>query len=291
MNEAPLILEGIEKGYRKKDVLRGVDLRLEPGATVGLLGKNGAGKSTLIKTALGLLRPQAGEARVFGERAWNMSDGVKARIGYVAQTTVGFAWMRVRELLDYTGAFYPGWDAALTARLVNEWELDPDDRCGKLSEGQRQKLAIIRAMGHSPDLLVLDEPVASLDPIARRQFLKHLIERNAAEGNTILFSTHITSDLERVAGQAALLKDGRIALHCELDELKERVCRLHIQAESPLPDPLPIPNRLRARVNGHNAAVTVRDFSEPQRQALASQLKAVISVEPLNLEDIFLELH
>ncbi len=291
MTETPLALRAINKSFSNRKVLHGLDFTLQRGAVLGLLGKNGAGKSTLLKIALGLLRPDGGEAQVFDEPAWDMSDRAKSRVGYVPQVIAGFGWMRVGELLDYTGAFYANWDGAMTARLLDEWELDPKAKTGKLSEGQKQKLAIIRAMGHDPELLILDEPVASLDPVARRQFLKHLIELNVSAEKTILFSTHITSDIERVAAQIALLKDGALAFQGDLDEIKERVQRLHIHARNDLPESLPIANLLRARVQGAKATAAVRDFNEAQRQFAAQQLNAEITVEALNLEEIFLELH
>src|SRR5262249_13462081 len=169
-------------------------------------------------------------------------------------------------------------------------ELNLDDRVGPLSVGQMQKLAIILALGHEPDLLVLDEPAASLDPVARRQFLETLLDRVGAR--TVLFSTHITSDLERVADRVAVLKDGKIVYSGELDALKDGVKRLRIQAAAPLPNgSFRVPGMLHARVTGNEAVVCVQDFTADLPERIAQQWSASVAVQDLNLEDNFPEPH
>ena len=222
MNESPIELRGIVKSYGKKPVLTGLDLAVPKGSVVGLLGTNGSGKTTLIKCALGLIRPQAGEARLLGEPSWTLSGEAKARIGYVPQVVNLYPWMKVRHLIDYTSAFYPNWNHELVARLTEQWAIPAEDRVGPLSVGQLQKLAIMLALGHEPDLLLLDEPAASLDPLARRQFLQMIIDLAAPGERTVLFSTHITSDLEHVADRVAILKSGRIAWQGLFEDLKEQ---------------------------------------------------------------------
>src|SRR5208337_241154 len=235
MSETMLDLRGVSKSFAHKLVLKGVDLTLPAGSVAGLVGKNGAGKTTLLKCALGLQHPQRGDVRILGEPAWELSAAGKERLGYVPQKIDLYPWMKIRQITAYTGAsFYARWNKALVERLLREWELNPEDRVGPLSVGQTQKLAIILALGHEPDLLVLDEPAASLDPVARRQFLETLLDMVGAR--TVLFSTHITSDLERVADRVAVLKDGKIAYSGELDALKDSVKRLRIQAAVPLPN-------------------------------------------------------
>ena len=125
---------------------------------------------------MGLQHPQRGDVRILGEPAWELSAAGKERLGYVPQKIDLYPWMKIRQITAYTGAFYPRWNKALVERLLREWELNPEDRVGPLSVGQTQKLAIILALGHEPDLLVLDEPAASLDPVARRQFLETLLD-------------------------------------------------------------------------------------------------------------------
>ncbi len=219
---AAISITNLTKTFGSKPALRGVNLEIPAGATVGLLGANGAGKTTLIKCALGLLRPTSGQCALLGEDVWSLSAGAKARLGYVPQVISLYPWMRVRELIQYTASFYATWNAELTERLVREWDIPLDDRVRGLSVGQKQKLAILTAVAYQPDLLILDEPAASLDPQARRQFLQLLVELSEPEQRTVLFSTHITSDLERVADYVAIMKEGKIAWFGSLEALKER---------------------------------------------------------------------
>lgn len=290
MSEPLLELRGVTKSFGHKSVLENVELSLPAGSVLGLVGKNGSGKTTLLKCALGLQRPQQGEIRILGESAWELSAAGKERLGYVPQKIDLQPWMKIRQICAYTGAFYPRWNKPLVERRLRDWELNPEDRVGLLSVGQTQKLAFILALGHEPDLLVLDEPAASLDPVARRQFLETVLDMVGER--TVLFSTHITSDLERVADRVAVLKDGKIVHSSELDELKDRVKRLHVQAATPLPNgAFRVPGMLQAKVTGNEAVVSVQDFTEDLPERIAQQWSASVSVQDLNLEDIFLELH
>lgn len=289
--EAVIASQGVCKNFGDKEVLRGVDLSIPRGSVVGLLGKNAAGKTTFIKCLLGLLKVHSGTLRVFGEDSWWLTAESKAQLGYVPQEVALYPWMRVEQILQYTAAFYPRWNWELAHRLVRQWELPPKDRVGPLSAGQLQKLALVLALGHEPELLVLDEPVASLDPVARRDFLRTLLEIAQSETRTILFSTHITSDLERVADRVAILRDGRIVFHDELDVLKESVKRLRITASRDLPEAFAVRGALRTEVAGPSALVAVSGVTGALIDELRTTWDATVDVEPLSLEDIFLEMH
>jgi ABC-2 type transport system ATP-binding protein len=215
-------MRNVVKQFGGKAALQGATLEIPAGAIVGLLGTNGSGKTTLLKCAVGLLRPQSGECSLLGEASWNLSASAKSRLGYVPQVISLYPWMKVGDLVRFTASFYTNWNDALAARLLAEWGLLEGDRVGNLSVGQLQKLAILTAMALEPDLLILDEPAASLDPIARRQFLQMIIDLAEPKKRTVLFSTHITSDLERVAEYVAVMKQGRIAYFGLLEELKEQ---------------------------------------------------------------------
>lgn len=218
---ASVEVDGLGLGYRGRPVLQGLDWRLQPGQVVGLLGRNGAGKTTLLEALLGLREPQAGRVRLFGEPAARLPDTVRSRIGYVPQASDLFEELRADQLLAYFRSFYPRWNAAKVEALLQRWAVPRDIEIGRMSGGQQQRLSIIRALAHEPDLLVLDEPVASLDPLARRDFLRELVEQVLDRGTTVVFSTHILSDLERVAFNVAFLQGGRIALQAPLDDLLE----------------------------------------------------------------------
>jgi len=280
----------LHKQFKDNQVLTGLNLQIEAGQIVGLLGTNGSGKSTLIKCLLGLLRPTSGTSSVFNENSWDLSSKSKSRLGYVSQEYVLLPWMTVKAMTEYTGAFYEHWDYDYVTLLLKEWNLDEKQRVGALSVGQRQKLAVILALGHHPELLILDEPVASLDPVARRQFLQSLIEFTEEEENTILFSTHITSDLERVASHVVFLQEGIVGFSGELDSLKGQVKRIRLSAEQDLPLSLNIPGTLRSQVDGKHALLAVKDFQTEVMDTLSKDLNATFTVEDLNLEEIFLEL-
>jgi len=290
-DNAIISAQNVYRRFGDKEVLRGLDLTIPRGSVIGLLGKNAAGKSTFIKCLLGLLRIDSGSIRVFNDDSWNLTADSKARLGYVPQEISLYSWMRVSQIIQYTAAFYPRWNWDLADRLVSQWELPPNDRVGPLSTGQLQKLALVLALGHEPDLLVLDEPVASLDPVARRDFLRTLLDIAQNENRTVLFSTHITTDLERVADRVAILRDGRIVFHDELDVLKDSVKRLRIMAASDLPGSFAVPGALRMEVEGRNALLAVSNAGNGLIDELRKTWNATVEVEDLSLEDIFLEMH
>ncbi|MCF2947711.1 ABC transporter ATP-binding protein [Paraglaciecola aquimarina] len=308
-----LSLQNVHKAYGKfsqhKEVLKGVDLELKQGSVMGLIGANGSGKTTLLKTALGLLKADQGQAQVFSENSWNMSADCKQKLGYVAQKLDCFQWMTPKQLFDYTGAFYQNWDKNKVADLIKKMDVDLKQKISNMSEGQCQHVSIIQALGHSPELIVLDEPVASLDPAARRSFVKELIDMNLDNQTSILFSTHITSDLERVAAEVAFLKSGKICYQGNIDDLKENVVRLLIKSTQSLPEiatsleltnSLALTDSLERTKNpevihhdfkGQHGRMTVKNFDAHQMVMWQKEFNAEITVEALSLEDIFLELN
>ena len=279
-----LALQGLTVSFGAQRVLDGLDWSLPAGRVVGLLGRNGAGKTTLIETLLGLREPAAGTALLFGQPSQALPDGVRARIGYVPQRSDLFEWMTADQLLAYFRSFYPRWNTAKVDGLMSRWDIARDKPIRKLSGGQQQRLSIVRALAHDPELLVLDEPVASLDPAARRDFLGELVDQVIDRHTSIVFSTHILSDLERVAVDVAFLSGGRIALHAPLDELLESSVRLG-----------GVPADIRRFVDQHQLQAISRDAAAPViargRGAEAMPpATPTVSVDPATLEDLFLAL-
>ncbi len=226
MIPSPFSLNDIVAGYDGKSVLQGVALDLEPGSITGLLGRNGSGKTTMMRVALGLMKAERGEASLFGCPAWDSPPEVRKRVGFVPQSFLGlysaFGMMNLDGVLKFVAHHYDNWDQTLIDELRGEWGLY-NRRVAELSPGDQQKVAILLAVGHRPDLLVLDEPAASLDPAARREFLRTLIELNADSGQTVLLSSHITSDIERISSHIAVLHGGVVVCHAALDDIKDRV--------------------------------------------------------------------
>jgi ABC-2 type transport system ATP-binding protein len=226
-NPAPSVeARGLRAGYGGQTVIDGLDWALLPGQVVGLLGRNGAGKTTLLESLLGLREASAGEVRLFGQPVGTLDDSSRARIGYVPQQSDLFDWLTPAQMLAYFKSFYPRWNDAKVEGLLTRWDIERDKPIARLSGGQQQRLSIVRALAHEPDLLVLDEPVASLDPAGRRDFLRELVDQVLNRGTTVVFSTHILSDLERVAFNVAFLAAGRIAVQAPLDELIETTRRI-----------------------------------------------------------------
>lgn len=222
---APIIqMRDVAKYFGSAIVLTSLDWEVRQGQVIGLLGRNGAGKSTLMECLLGLREVDGGSVRLFGEDVAALSDTARARIGYVPQKSNLFEWMTPLQLLDYFKAMYPRWNGVKVAALLERWGFDAlllNKPIGRLSGGEQQRLSIIRALAHDPELLVLDEPVSALDPAGRRAFLAELVDGVIERGTTVVFSTHILTDLERVALDVAFLKEGRLALQGPLDELLE----------------------------------------------------------------------
>ena len=293
INEEIISIKNVSKRYKTSHVLKDLSFSVSKGSVVGLLGKNGCGKTTLIKCALGLLRPNTGNITVFGEDVWDLSAQAKGRLGYVPQTSSFYPWLKVHEIIDYTASFYPTWNKLLVNRLISDWDLESILNQGAtvISQGLAQRLSIILALGHEPDLLVLDEPVASLDPGARRTFLKTILDIVADRGCTVLFSTHITSDLERVANRVAMLDQGKIKLDMELDELKDKVKRLKISFSTQAPQTFDVPGILRSKQTGDQEVILyVKDFSSDVKNLIENKYNGQVEVGDLNLEEIFVEL-
>jgi len=215
----------VHRGYRKgEDVLRGLSLEIRAGQVVGLLGRNGAGKTTLIRLAMGMLEAQKGSVRVFGMDPRERPVEVKRRIGYVSEDQILPEFLKVREVIDLHRGLYPGWDEAMAGDLIEGFRLPLGQKIKKLSKGQARQVALLCAVAHRPELLILDEPAGGLDPAARREFLETSIRLLNEAGTTILFSSHYMTDVERMAERIVMLHEGGILIDGELDSLQEDFC-------------------------------------------------------------------
>lgn len=216
-------LREIQLSYDKLSVLEGLNFELGAGQVVGLVGANGAGKSTLIRVLLGLIAPQAGTAEIAGEPAATLSPATRARIGYVPQSPKLFAWMDGASMLRYFDAFYPAFDQAHADALAERLKVSLKTMISSLSPGQQQRLSIVRALSTRPDILLLDEPMAALDPAGRLEVIEQLAAEQQRRPMSILISSHITQDLQRLCTQLAILHGGRIAMHGPLEKFQALV--------------------------------------------------------------------
>jgi len=291
MNTPVICAQQLGKVLGEKSLLRDISFDVAPGSVVGLLGKNGAGKTTLLDVLLGFSPPTSGTATVFGANSFAMPAAVKQRVGFVPQQDELIDSLTGAAQLALNASLHAFWDRALIERLVRDWEVPLDRPIQVLSGGERQKLSTLLALGHEPDLLVLDEPAANLDPVARRRFLREIIEIAESPTRTVLFSTHIVADLERVANQVWILREGTIVWQGDLDALKESVVRVTIQCRGPLPAALGLGRVLSRRVEERCAQLVVTDWRDSMQAELTERFAAEVAVERLGLEEIFLEMH
>ncbi|WP_421419372.1 ABC transporter ATP-binding protein [Pseudoalteromonas lipolytica] len=277
MTQPLLSYKNIYKQYNQRQILSNINLNVEPGMVIGLLGKNGAGKTTLLRSALGLIKPEQGEIRVMGELSHQLSTHNKERIGYVAQQTFGYEGFKIADALSLHRSFYPNWDIQLEKKWLKRFELNDNNAINDLSIGQRQTLALIMAMAYRPKLLILDEPVASLDPIARREFMSDIFDLALESESGILFSSHITSDIERVASHIALIKQGELLLFDELDMIRDTVRKVIFK------EPAIDLSAYKVLSRQLNSAIIYGHMGEIIPSSLA--------VNTLSLEQLFVELH
>ncbi len=210
----------VTRRFGNKTALDDISLSVPRGGVFGLIGGNGAGKTTLIKHILGLFKTQSGMVRVFGLDPVQNPVGTLGRIGYLSEDRDLPDWMRVRQLMSYTQAFFPNWDETYAEELRQAFDLDGTAKIKTLSRGQRARAGLLVALAHRPELLVLDEPSSGLDPVVRRDILGAIIRTIADEGRTVLFSSHLLDEVERVADRVAIIHQGRIMLTAPMDEIK-----------------------------------------------------------------------
>lgn len=233
MNDNTIEISQVRRRFGKTVALDDVSLKVPQGIVMGLIGENGAGKTTLIKHVLGLLKAKEGSVRIFGLDPVRDPVGVLGRIGYLSEMRDLPEWMRIGELMRYSRPFYPGWDQAYAEELREAFELDSLQKIKTLSKGQRARTALLIALAHRPDLLLLDEPSSGLDPIVRRDIISAIIRTIAEEGRTVLLSSHLVDEVERVADSVAIIHHGEMVLTDSVDNIKEAHHRLTLRFDEP----------------------------------------------------------
>jgi len=226
-------VSGVTRDFGRKRALDNVSLRVARGQVFGLVGENGAGKTTLMQHLLGAYRAKTGSVRVFGIDPVSDPTAVLSRIGYLSEDRDLPQWMRVGELLRYMQAFYPNWDEAYAERLRDEFGLARDARVRTLSRGEKARAALLVALAHRPDLLLLDEPSSGLDVVARHDILGAVVRGVVEEGRTVVFSSHLLDEVERVADHVAMLHQGRLTLDMPMDDIKARHRRYVVRWREP----------------------------------------------------------
>ncbi|MHB8900987.1 MAG: ABC transporter ATP-binding protein [Thermoguttaceae bacterium] len=287
-SKAVVSIDGLTRRFGKVVALDDVRLTVPRGTVFGLVGVNGAGKTTLLKHVLGLLRAKTGLVRVLGLDPAADPVGVLSQIGYLGEENDLPGWMQVHELLAYTRAFYPTWDEAYAQTLRNSFGLDPAARVKNLSKGQRVRTGLLLALAHRPDLLVLDEPSSGLDPIARRDILEAVVRTISEEGRTVLFSSHLLHEVQRVSDHMTMLHEGRVVFSDGFDEIQASYRELTIRFAEPQIQPPPIPNTLGWQGTGHEWSAVCRGAMDEIRAAVSQIGARIVEDHTPSLEEIFI---
>ncbi len=288
MSEFVVEIERLSRSFGRKQALVDVSLRIERGCVFGLVGENGAGKTTLIKHILGLLKATHGSVNVFQRSPILDPVGVLGRIGYLSEDRDLPDWMTVAQLMRYNRAFFPGWDDTFAQQLRDQFELDPQQRIKRLSRGQRARAGLLIALAHRPDLLILDEPSSGLDPVVRNDILAAIIRTVADEGRTVLFSSHLLDEVERVADHVAILHQGRVSLNAPLDEILSNHRRVVLRFETAQATRPDLPGMLSFQGEGREWTVLCNGGLEELRRAATRAGAQVVEEETPTLDEIFL---
>ena len=285
---APIVdIRRVTRRFGHKTALDELSLAVPRGGVFGLIGGNGAGKTTLIKHVLGMLKAQSGTVRVFGLDPVQNPVGTLGRIGYLSEDRDLPNWMRVGELMRYTQAFFPNWDEVYAEELRQAFDLDRDAKVKTLSRGQRARAGLLVALAHRPELLVLDEPSSGLDPVVRRDILGAIIRTIADEGRTVLFSSHLLDEVERVADRVAIIHEGRILLTASMDEIKETHRRVTLRFGVTHERPPALVGAISCSGQGTEWTYVCSGQSDQLRRAAESLGAVVVGDDALTLDEIF----
>ncbi len=292
---ASIVIEArnLTKAFRGGIVaVSGLDLAVPRGSVYGLIGRNGAGKTTTLRLLMGLLRPDQGEAKVFGASLWNAPHKLRQRVAYVSQSQQLPGWMTLDELSRSNASFYPRWDPDLARVLARRWELPLKRPIAHLSGGEQRQSSILLALATRPEVLFLDEPAAGLDPIARRELLASLVDSLSwQDGCTIMFSTHYIGDLERIAEHVAMMDRGRITRSLRLDEWLQSTKRVQVVFDGDsVPPEFTIPGTRRSRSEGPVFTALVELSNEDQLNHVRALRGTRVNIFAMNLEEIFIDL-
>jgi len=281
-------LRGVTRQFGNKRALDDINLAVPRGVVFGLVGANGAGKTTLIRHVLGLLKAQTGSVRVFGLDPVHEPVSVLSRIGYLSEEGDLPGWMRIDELMRYMRAFYPTWDEEYAQDLRRQFALDPAAKVKTLSKGQKARAGLLVALAYRPELLLLDEPSSGLDPIVRRDILGAIVRTIAEEGRTVLFSSHLLDEVERISDRVAMLKAGRILFTGELDEIKQTHHRLNLRFESDLRQPPALDGVLSWEGRGCRWTAVASGRIDEIILAVSALGAEVVEQKALSLDEIFI---
>ena len=280
----------LRKTLGRKEAVRGITFELQPGSILGLIGPNGSGKTTTLKCLLGLLRPDFGSCRVLGADSAALPRPIRRRVGYLSEKPFPWQDLPVPDLLAFVASLHDAWDGARVAALGKRMGVAMDRPLAAMSFGERRRAELFLALAPDPELLVLDDPWLGVDARVRRDFLLVMLEEAREKGRSVLFTSHILTDVERVADRVGILVDGAFRTLDDLDALKARVRRLVVELRpGAKPDDVSVPGEVSRSVEDGVVSVVTERWAPGLEEAVAARCGRV-TVEPLNLEAAFVEL-
>jgi len=280
-------IDHLTKYYGSREIVRDLSLRVPQGSIYGFLGRNGMGKTTTIRILLGFEEPTRGRTRVFGEDSRNLSPETRARIGYLPEGHHVYGWMTVKECGKFQASFFPNWNQDIFEAVITHFRLSPTMKSGHLSRGQRAGLCLAMTLAPEPELLVLDDPALGLDPVARRSLLQSMLYVTRQPNRTILFSSHLLSDVERVADRIVVLDGGVLRADCTVEMFRERL-RHYVLTFRDTPPPAPhVKGLLESFRTDRELMMTIANAT-PETEGQLAELNPE-SLEPveMTLEDAF----
>jgi len=287
-NDFPLVLESVTRRFGKTAAVNDLSLRVARGTTLGFIGLNGAGKTTTIRMIVGLLRPHAGNVSVAGCSIPRQRNQVKTKLGYVPDRPTVYQWMRLQQAIEFARSFYSNWNTHRCNELVKLFDLDRSKQAKHLSKGQAAKLSLLLALSHDPEILILDEPTSGFDPLVREEFLEGVLAVTSERQQTVLFSSHTLSDVQRLADSVAIMHEGKLLLHSPVDALLEKTKRIRAVLEDESAARQTPPGMVFQQLRGREWTITVENFASEQVEFIRSRNRvSQVDVLDLNLDDVF----
>jgi ABC-2 type transport system ATP-binding protein len=288
MAEPVIETNGLTKFFGGRCVVDELTLSIERGSIFGFLGRNGAGKSTTIRLLLGLLEPTRGTSRVLGADSRHLSPRDRARIGYLPEGHHVYGWMSVEECGRFQRSFYENWNDDIFRAVLSHFRLDKKTKSGNLSRGQRAGLCLAMVLAPEPELLILDDPALGLDPVARRSLIQSMLFVTRKADRTILFSSHMLSDVERVADEIAVLDRGVLRASCGLETFRQRVRQITLRHGSGTLELPKLPGLLQTFRTEGEISLTIANMDASDEKALRALPGVSFEEEPMGLEEAFI---
>lgn len=288
---AAIEFENVYRHFGKQDVLRGLSFFVRPGEVFALLGRNGAGKTTALRILLGFLGPMRGRTSILGIDSAVLEHKDRDRIGYLSEGQKLYANMRVKDAVSFEAGTRPRFRCAYAEKAVARCGLPMKKLIWRLSRGQRAQLSLILAVAGEPEVLIFDDPAMGLDVVMRREFLDALIDLLSDQGCAVLFSSHILTDVERIADRVGILHEGRLIVDATMEDLKKRVQKRHwIGPEGDATGPPEVEGLLRARRTKEGFDLTLLDFDPARESELVKSGARLNAAAVPGLEDLFMDL-